>query len=81
MPRPSLLAATLLLQAPRQHHLSAFDASASAAGLQAKSSKHMKDIISQSAFLGECLLLFKHLFRLYYGSATDVFLVILSTFM
>ena len=52
---PSKLAATLLLQAPKQHHLNAFDASA-AAGLQAKNSKHMKDIISQSAFLGQLLL-------------------------
>lgn len=47
---PSKLAATLLLQAPKQHHLNAFDASS---GVPTKNSKHMKDIISQSTFLGE----------------------------
>jgi len=58
---PSKLAATLLLQAPKQHHLTAFDAAsstnpASSSGVGAmlanqKSTKHMKDTISQSTFL------------------------------
>lgn len=49
---PSKLAATLLLQAPKQHHLfSAFD-NPQAASWANKSNKQMKDILTQSTFLG-----------------------------
>lgn len=45
---PSKLAATLLLQAPKQHHLSAFDTNAQQG---TKSTKQMKDLITQSTYL------------------------------
>jgi len=49
---PSKLAATLLLQAPKQHHLfSAFD-NPQASAWANKSNKQMKDILTQSTFLG-----------------------------
>ena len=52
---PSKLAATLLLQAPKQHHLlNAFDTNISsmANNTYNKSAKQLKDIVSQSTFLG-----------------------------
>jgi hypothetical protein len=55
---PSKLAATLLLQAPKQHHLfSAFD-NPQAASWANKSNKQMKDILTQSTFLALKLVVF-----------------------
>lgn len=45
---PSKLAATLLMQAPKQHHLTAFDTNPQSA---AKSTKQIKDLITQSTYL------------------------------
>lgn len=51
---PSKLAATLLLQAPKQQHLiSAFDSNQANTSVNNKSAKQIKDLISQSTFLGK----------------------------
>ncbi|RNA13662.1 hypothetical protein BpHYR1_016282 [Brachionus plicatilis] len=52
---PSKLAATLLLQAPKQHLLNAFDTNPQSA---AKSTKQIKDLITQSTYLTLKLLTF-----------------------
>jgi hypothetical protein len=58
---PSKLAASLLLQAPKQHHLSAFDAlnnPSNSTGFH-KSAKQIKDLISQATFLALKLITFE----------------------
>ena len=65
---PSKLATTLLLQAPKQHHLlNVFDANSTSMlnNSYNKTSKQLKDIITQSTFLGLFCMQFImiHLFR------------------
>lgn len=56
---PSKLAATLLLQAPKQHHLfSAFDNPQAASAWVNKSNKQIKDMLTQSTFLALKLVVF-----------------------
>lgn len=56
---PSKLAATLLLQAPKQHHLlSAFDNPPPVCAWANKSNKQIKDILTQSTFLALKLVIF-----------------------
>jgi hypothetical protein len=52
---PSKLAATLLLQAPKQQNILSLFESNSAAGVNNKSAKQMKEIVNQSTFLGNLI--------------------------